>query len=592
MLSLTASVIAVAVLVALSIGSGRPGRPGIGFDARIAWLGLAAIELSVAIVANSTIGPPMVLSDEFTYAQGALELSGWWQAGRAVFQVHDLPNRLFLAVYSVAGTSQDPYATARALNVVALGLGLLGLLVASRELDNLAKGAIVGVAYSLGPLSTYGAYFMPDALFAGVFICVCVALATALAKGGYRAAVMAGAGCASLTFIKPHGWAVAAVAFLYSFAFAWRAPVDRVRSARRVAGVVAIAFVAAWVTLNAVLPNAANRGSFFGAIYGGVWSGLWRTVASVGDYPRIIGLLAVHLVVIGSIMTPVLVGATRAAMRPFGAGVDDRRLLADTMAGISLAQLLALIAMTSVFTVAIAGQGPGEVANRLHSRYFGFAIPLLVMAAMSSEVCEQFVRKHRRSILALWVAACALAFVLLPRFTWSFADSPELFFGWSMPGNLYAAFGAVGVVASILLWRSAWGLVSATVAAYLLSALVSGSAVRYVQDSHPVLPEQRAGEFASAMANEDQRWILLAGESPTVSLYRIAAYLPLRSRFVTREDLARRVEPQVAAGSIVAGESSYLEGVPLAFKRSFGTFTVGVLEGKGAAAGQAAGTSR
>ncbi len=547
-----------------------------------AWLWLAALALGIAALGNAMLGPPLVFADEFLYAQATLKLGRWWSDGVLAAHASDLPNRLFFAVYSIAATGHAPYAVARALNMLALALGLWALWYAARALRDVRSGIAVAAAYGLGVLSTYTAYFMPDALFAAMFMLACIALSIALATGGWRMAAIAGAACAAETFIKPHGWAVALAFAISSVLFVARVEREGKRRAWRTLALLVTVFAVTWSVLQLALPDVPGRRTFFGATYGGLARGLLATAAQPGTYGGVLRLLGAHLVVVGSLLAPMLIYAVGTLLRRPPLPSDPSERVAHVLAGVSVLSLVVLIALTSLFTASVVGLGSAEVANRLHGRYYTFAIPLLVLATVASHSARQFLQRNVAWILPAWGLACMACILVLPRFLWSFVDSPELFFGWGAPKATFAAFGALGSLAALLSWRRRDAIPHAALAAYVVTSLASGMVIRDLQVSVGELPENRAGKVSAALAAQRHVPILLAAESSSVGLYRIGASDPRNARFIKRAELGRDIESGAARGAVVVGNRQYIAGLPIAPKAEFDDWVVGVVESDGA----------
>src|SRR5260221_3580902 len=96
-----------------------------------------------------------------------------------------------------------------------------------------SRGLAVGVAYALGALATYTAYFMPDSLFAAVYLTACVALAVALGTMSRPASAIAGIAGAILPSLKPHGLVVTGVLFLLALIVAAHGRLTAPASAQR-----------------------------------------------------------------------------------------------------------------------------------------------------------------------------------------------------------------------------------------------------------------------------------------------------------------------------------------------------------------------
>ena len=540
------------------------------------WLAVAVVALATAAVLNAMLGPPIVFSDEYTYYSTAAKIAGRATADIAA-RAQDLPNRLFLALYGLAGASLSPFALARTLNVIALGLGLGALFVAGRATNGRGTALAVAVAYGMGALSTYTAYFMPEVLYGSVYLAACVALAIALTTFGSLASAIVGMACAALTFVKPHGWVVAFVFGIFAMVHFAQVGMTERRRARLVAVVMPAAFTLCWLALRVALPDVDRRGALLGEMYGGMLGSLMKTASDVGTYASIAKNFAVEVVLVTSLVAPALIFAAWTTLQPRASVHHAWDSAACILAQTSFVTLLVLIGMTAAFTVSVAGTGSSEVINRLHWRYFSYALPLLVLGTAASKSADGFFRRNFGVVVTIWAAACIGAAVLLPLHVWSFVDSPELFFGWSAPKRMYATFGAAAVAVCLIFRRKPRVIAGAMVTAYMLDALAGGLSVRLLQLSIGDLPENRAGRFASALAEENRKPLLLLGQAKSIGLDRIASYLPLGARFVTPADFASESASRSLDGTVVVAKADTLMQagtVPIA---EFGPWAVGVV---------------
>ena len=524
----------------------------------------AVVSIAVALLINSLLGPPIVFSDEFSYLAASLGFGQSSHPGTLAALAHDLPNRLYFAVFSVVKYSQIPVATARTLNVAALGLGLLVLYIAARRMRGAPAVVAILCAYGLGGLSSYSAYFMPEVLFGSCFMAGALLMTLAITESSAKLSAVAGTLCALLVFIKPHGWPIVVVLVAFSLVSIWRTKFTRLALTHATVPAFVVVFVTIWFLLRGILPgNAAGRG-YLGAMYSNVVSDSLRTSANASEYRSVARLLLTHILVLACTLAPALLYGVRAVLYVTTIESAPAKRIAHMLAAFCALVLLALVVMTSIFTVAVTGLGPGEVANRLHGRYFNFVIPLLLLAFTCSDDAERFLHDHGRSIVAVWGIACALAFVVSPHFVWGFVDYPDIFFGWHAPKWMYALFGIVGIASAIFRWGSRRALIDATLLAYTASALVSGAFVREVQVSIGESTEDRIGEFASALARQHKGSMLLSGDSMSVDFYRIASYLPLNSQLMARDRLNKEINVgSVDSRDVIVGDREYLRASPI-----------------------------
>ena len=540
-----------------------------------AWweLAVAAACLGIAALTNSMLGPPMILSDEYTYFAQSAELHARGDAPDPMRPALDLPNRLFFAIYSIAGAFPAPFGVARMLNVVVLGTGAFALLLAARRLQSPLAGSAIACTYALGALGSYSAYFMPETLYGALFIASCLAFAIALAGTTVLPSLAAGAGLAGLTFVKPHGWVVVGLFVAFAFIYVWQlGGKERSRATKSVLYIV-LAFALAWSLLSALLPDVGARTRFLGALYGGQMPQMLTVALDASKYRDVGRLFLAHLVAVGVVAMPALCYGLRATLRLPAGAVGSRERFANVASSLCVCTLIALIAMVSLFTVSVAGSGGFEVVNRLHGRLYTFAIPLLVLVTVASPDARIFWRSHWLAIVCGWLFFCLLAVELLPRFTWYF-DSAELYFGPRAPKATVALFGFLGAAIVIGLRRSRWGAAIGLLVAYVGSSVVSGTAVRVYQLSIDEQPADRAGKVARVLSEQTRSPIWVVGDANALTSIRVATYAPLRTRFVTPEILVSTQARDKDFRAIIVGDQQDLAGLSVSPRAEFDPLVV------------------
>ena len=531
-------------------------------------VGILAACLVLAALTNAALGPPLILSDEYTYAAQAAAVHANAHAPAKAGAPLDLPNRLFFAIYSVANGFPSPFAVARALNVAALALGAFALLFAAERFRRPLVGIAVVAAYVLGGEGTYSAYFMPEALYGATFIVASLALAKALAGPSVAAAFVAGLSLACLTFIKPHAWAVVIVFACYCGLYAWRSRHEKgARDLVRVIACAGLTLLGGWLLLDAILPDVSNRAQFLGKTYGMQVPGMLETALDVSKYPAIAYLVLANLITVGVVAMPAVWYGVRSLVRLHPGRAGNREPYQQTVSSLGVLVLGALIVMVSVFTVSVAGSGGYEVSNRLHGRLYAFVVTIVVLAAAASEDAADFWLRHRVAIAASWLLTCALAAFVLPKFVW-YSDSAELYFGASAPKQALAVFGLTGAMLLMGSRRHPKAPVAALLVAYVASTLATGSAVRYTQISARDGPADRAGRAARVLTEQTHLPILIVGSPNALASIRIAAYAPLESRFVDPADLSSLREER----AIVVGTRDDLAGTGVEARLDFDPF--------------------
>jgi phosphoglycerol transferase len=126
----------------------------------------------------------------------------------------------------------------------------------------------------------------------------------------------------------------------------------------------------------------------------------------------------------------------------------------------SCAILINLVLVVATFTASVANSAPSETIERLHMRYYNFALPLLfIMAASYLPTTSALASFRSRVAVASIIIAVALYALVrhLAPYTSNFVDSPELR-GFTGNSSAFYVLGGLSVL-SLLLWvkTERWG---------------------------------------------------------------------------------------------------------------------------------------
>ena len=541
------------------------------------WLLGALLSVLVVVLFNGLLGPPQVYADEFAYLATVAGLrTGEWAVLRDT-TYEQLPNRLFFAVYELSTFARNPVAAARILGALWVAAALVPLYLVARTGKVLVAGLFVGLACILGPVGTYSAYFTPEAMFAATFTAACALAAFALESRAPSTGAAAAAAFAALPWIKPNGWAVVAAAALFVITCAWRRPRRELLRTLGALFLALAAFAAAWMALRLALPDVASRTRLLG-MYAGVGDRALTFVESSASYPTILRYLLVHLAIVGCLAGPALAYGLQVLVRPArGPNLDRGERIARTLTALVTVILFALVAMTALFSASFAGQSPSDNASRLHTRYYDFALPLLVLAFAASPAWSEWSERKKNIIALLWGIAALAAALALPWFNWGVFDSPDLFVGNVVPGNAIGLLGLAGAaLALVLRQRTARGMQLAVLGIYAVAGLGAGVAARVVQYSWATGFVDRAGRFAAPLAEETGSPIVAVMHPGGGSrwIYRFASYAPIHTRFLDANQLHLAVAEGLPGGSILVGAAQDLPRTGVAPLARFGLLEV------------------
>ena len=469
-------------------------------------LPLALIAILLYLMLRNTGAYPVVFADEWLYSKSAR---------LQPLSESQLPSYLYLWLFGMSNACGEGFLQcARVLNAVLFVASAPFIYLVARPLTGTRAAAVIAALAMLSPVSSYTAYFMPEAMY---YFGFWVATYLLLRPGALRAPMSATLGYGLLA-----GVLLGLLALIKVHALFLLPPLCvHIVCARRAAGAGAAGTSDRWLVAGAAAALLAVATTFavkaalayalagpvglslFGSFYGGHVNnsghGLGRLLAPfahnlLGHSMALILLFAFPLLMLASAAAS---GAVRQAIGPQG-----RALLLWT-----LLMLGGALGMTVAYTASIADAGPNEII-RLHLRYYDFTFPLLMIAGVAVAAAGGRAGLRLRAVLA---GPAALLLVLstaalLPAFLTSPIDSPELF---SM--TTYRPL-FLGIVALELVVIALWVAQPARAGMVYLAALlplVSLSGEMFnsyrLQRLHAPSAYDKAGRFAHDYLDADQR---------------------------------------------------------------------------------------
>lgn len=470
---------------------------------RIPALVLAAgMALAGWYLLQRTLGlSPGVFADEWYYSKMARLMP---------LSEATLPSWLYLLVFGASsGCGPGFLDCARIGNVVFhVGAAPFLYLVARRVM---APGLACAVALLslLLPLNLYASFFMPESMyFFGFAVLAWVALA-GLAWRAPLHALAAGAVLGLMSLVKVHA------IFLLPALCLYLVYASRVRAAggpwmMRGLGAAALALVTAAAVkllLGWLLAGEAGL-TLFGAFYGaGADSASQRSLLS-RLYPISVSARG-HAMALAALLAIPMAALLHALFQRDTWRADNPRgpLVVFTVLALGSALGLAVL-----YTASIAHEGPLE-GLRLHSRYYSFALPLLLLAcAAATRQDGSQPAAGRRSLLAPGLIALVLAALLaaawlrLSGFDPRITDSPEYTALVRHGGPVTVLFLVQALLLALWLRKrraAAWG---ALVLALPLALLVTNRDVHtYLGHLKAASPADRAGLAARALIPPAER---------------------------------------------------------------------------------------
>lgn len=389
---------------------------------------------------------PMVFADEWSYSSNARLLP---------FSESIVPSWLYFALFRTTNACGTGFLEcARLINVVLYVAAAPLLYLIARRVCTPRVAAWIAVLALLAPVSTYTAYFMPEAMY---FTGFCLFAWVALAWRTFNPMVY-GLACGAIlglmSIIKVHGLFLmpALLAFMLYICLAGERRAGWWLRALQMMVAAVLAMVLIKLTVGYLLAGPAGL-SLFGTFYSG------HVNNHSGGIDRILALLPAALVNFKghALGLALLMSMPAAVLLLHALDKGVRKAASAELRALQVFALLTLgaaLGLTVMFTASLAAPGSQE-GFRLHLRYYDFVFPLLLMiAAAALTVKTEALSRMRRILVAVPLAALVLyAWVALqPTYAIGIIDSPEL----ASLTRDHGAYRALVVLSVLVLGAWAW----------------------------------------------------------------------------------------------------------------------------------------
>ena len=384
-------------------------------------LPLALVAVLLYLILRNTGAYPVVFADEWLYSKFARLVP---------LSASQLPSWLYLKVFGLSSACGEGYLQcARILNAVLFVASAPFIYLIARPLTGRAAAGAIAVLALLSPVSSYTAYFMPEAsYYCGFWVLSYALLRSGAVRPQWRATLgyglLGGVLLGVLSTVKVHAlFLLPALCLFILYARRSAGREQWLAPGLAAAALAASATLAVKLALGYLLAGPVGL-SLFGAFYGGHVNnsghGLGRLLAPFAH--NLLGHAMALLLLFGFPLL-LMAGAAASATLRNALGRRGRALLLYTVLMLGCA-----LGMTAVYTASIADAGPHEIL-RLHLRYYDFTFPLLMIAGVALAGHGACLSLRLRAALAAPLALLlALAAVKLqPAFLTSAIDSAELF---------------------------------------------------------------------------------------------------------------------------------------------------------------------
>jgi phosphoglycerol transferase len=397
-----------------------PSDPDHPLIRRALWAAMIAVFV-LLVFRNSGLGPS-VLGDEWTYSlySRLLPLS---QA--------QVPSFLYFLIYRSSNVcGPDFMSCVRVLNAGFFVAAAPFIFMLARRYMRAELAWLLTMASLLGPVSTYTAFFMPEALYFFLFWVFAWLVLTIAPRASARDGLLAGAMLGLMGLVKLHALFLLAAYAVYLLAITLLAREPRpLRGTLQGFITALLAFLLVRLGLGYLI--AGHQGfDLLGGFYAAQANGNFRhpdPTALLHYGERSLFGHSLALVALYAVPLACLFRLHRAPIDHPGELGDRHRLMVFSMAMLSV-----LVAVTVYFTANVPDGNPLEALRRLHVRYYDFALPLLYLVAGAwvrddAPPARGHLLRHTAAVLIVGGLCVLAAWYRFRGFAPNRIDAPELY---------------------------------------------------------------------------------------------------------------------------------------------------------------------
>ena len=483
------------------------------------FLFVAAIAVFVALLIRNSGLYPVVFADEYSYSR----FSRLLPLADSAF-----PDYIYLAIYRLTNICGDGFLNcARILNAMFFVAAMPFIYLTARRVCTTSVASLVALLAVLGPINTYTAYYMPEALYFLSFWLVTWFVLRLDNSSSLRSWCIAGILLGLSALVKPHSLFILPALVAYIFYINREIEDEWVPQAFRNASVfVAFVFLSK-IIIAYVLAGKAGL-TIFGPSYTSIAS---STVSNFQRYVELFELSSES--VKGHMLAICLMFGLPTAFAIYASinsVASKSKIKTDQkISFFSLAVLVNLILVVGLFTASVANGGPYESVARLHMRYYNFALPLLLVIAASQLSSESNVGILKWRALAAFPIGAAILYAVythLSPYTPSLVDSPELR-GFTAKSTVFYVLSGTSFF-SLALWVYEVRMGAKSFIFFFVPLAVVFSTVYVNQElRNRLIPDvyDKAGIFTKQyLPNEDLSKVVVVG-SDLAELFRSLFYL-------------------------------------------------------------------
>ena len=470
------------------------------------FLVFAATILFVALLFRNSGIYPVVFVDEYSYSKFSRLLPLTDSA---------IPGYIYLAIYHITNICGDGFlGCARILNALFFVAATPFIYLTARRVCTKNIASIVVLLALLGPINSYTAYYMPEALYFFSFWLLTWFVLGLNNSSDLRSWCFAGMLLGFSALVKPHALFLLPAIVAYVLYVSRKKEGGWALQAFRIAGIfIACTFFTKFL-IGYLFAGKAGV-TIFGPLYTSIAS---STTSSFQRYIELLALSAFslkgHALAICLMFGVPIVVAINASLKPIFSKTEintDQKI-----SFYALAVLVNLVLVVALFTASIVNLGPSETIARLHMRYYNFALPLLLVIAASQLSSESTTGMRKWRALAAFPIGAAILYAVythLAPYRPSLVDNPELR-GFIFNSIVFHVLSGISLFAlAVWVYTSRAG---AKIFVYLLMPLAVAFSTFYVNQElrQRLVPDvfDKAGIFTKQyLSNEDLSKVVIVG---------------------------------------------------------------------------------
>ena len=364
---------------------------------------------------------PIVMSDEYNYSK----FSRLLPLADAI-----VPGYLYLAIYRATNLCGDGfYDCARIFNALFFVASAPFIYLTARRTCTRGVASIVALLALLGPINSFTAYYMPEALYFFSFWFLTWFILRLDHSSSSKSWCFGGLLLGFSALVKPHAlFFLPAIAIYILYVSRKREGKWVLQAFKNASSFIVFSFLSK-LLIGYFFAGRAGV-TLFGSFYESVAS------STPSDFQHYLNLLA--------LFTESLKGHALAICLMFGVPIavainallnsifSETEIKSDQKISFySLAVLVSLILIAALYTATtVANSGSSlETIARLHMRYYNFALPLLLVIAASQLSLESATSMYRWRAITAFPIGIAILYAVYTRMApyWpNFIDSPEL----------------------------------------------------------------------------------------------------------------------------------------------------------------------